>query len=115
MENNEKGILNTDFFERVKSYNTTIISIGYGTFFAILLIAEKNVPHPILKYSFIAILISASTFLLYEIINQVIFAWQTRKVGPEWRFRYWSVFFITSFLFGLSGVILLLRYLIKYF
>ncbi|MGD1895490.1 MAG: hypothetical protein ACFB16_00910 [Phormidesmis sp.] len=98
-----------EYFREVQSYNATIITVGYGTFFGLLIFLQDKVKSPLLFWASLSISISAAAFVAYELINNIKLALTTRRAGMEGRrfFRYWAYFFIPSVLFAALGTGLL--------
>lgn len=98
-----------EYFHNVQSYNTTIITVGYATFFGLLLFLQGKVKSPLLFWAGLFVALSAAVFVSYELINQVKLALDTRKAGAEGKrfFRHWALFFIPSVLLAAAGAALL--------
>lgn len=103
------------YFREVQAYNTTIITIGYATFFGVLLYIKDKLNSPLIFWATLLVIISAVIFVSYEIINNIKIALALRKIGEiENRFfRYWAIFFIPSLLCAVIGTAFLLYLLLK--
>lgn len=113
----EKWLEDTEkAFNHVKSYNTTIITIGYATFFAVLLFLKDKVDNSLTKYSLIFIVISAAIFASYELMNSIKSAVEWSKHGKEGKrfFRLWASFFIPSLILAAIAVVLIIVNLLCY-
>ena len=113
----EKWLEDTEkAFNHVKSYNTTIITIGYATFFAVLLYLKDKVDNSLTKYSLIFIVASAAIFSSYELFNAIKSAVEWSKHGKEGKrfFRFWASFFIPSLLLSVIAIILIMINLLCY-
>lgn len=98
-----------DYFKEVQSYNTTVMTVGYATFFGLLIFLQDKVKSPLVFWAGLFVAISAGTFVAYELVNQIKLALETRRVGKEGQlfFRYWAWFFIPSLMLAAVGVALL--------
>ena len=98
-----------DYFREVQSYNTTIITVGYATFFALLVFLQDKVKSPLIFWAGLLVAISAAIFVSYELANQIKLAWELRRLGDEGKrfFRFWACFFIPSLLLAVAGACLL--------
>jgi hypothetical protein len=100
-----------DYFNRVKSYNTTVISIGYATYFGLLVFLHDatRAKSALMFWSGLFVALSAIIFVAYELITNIKLSLETRKAGAEGRrfFRFWSFFFIPSLLFAAAGIFIL--------
>ena len=83
-----------DYFREVQSYNTTVITVGYATFFGLLFFLQDKVKSPLLFWAGLFVALSAAIFVAFELINNIKFALDTRKAGAEGKrfFRYWAFF-----------------------
>lgn len=98
-----------DAFRDVQSYNTTIITVGYATFFGLLFFLQDKVHSKLLFWAGLFVTLSAAIFVAYELTNNIKLALDMRKAGAEGKrfFRYWASFFIPSVLFAAAGGALL--------
>lgn len=98
-----------EYFRHVKSYNTTVITVGYATFFATLLFLSERISNTILFWALLLLVISSTFFVAFEMIANIKLAVQASKAGREGKraFRFWAAFFVPSLLFGMLGVALL--------
>ena len=98
-----------NYFREVQSYNTTVITVGYATFFGLLLFLQDKVKSPLLFWAGLFVAISAAVFVSYELVNHFKLALDMRKAGAEGKrfFRYWASFFIPSVLLAAAGAGLL--------
>ena len=98
-----------DYFREVQSYNTTIITIGYATFFGLLLFLKDKIQSPLLFWAGLLVALSAAIFVAFELANNIKLALEARKAGAEGErfFRYWASFFIPSVLLAAVGAGLL--------
>jgi len=98
-----------EYFRHVKSYNTTVITVGYATFFAALLFLADKTSSRLVFWALLCLVTSAAIFVTYEMVANIRLAVQASKVGQEGArmFRFWAAFFIPSLLLGALGVILL--------
>lgn len=103
------------YFKEVQSYNTTIMTIGYATFFGILLYIKDKYQSPLIFWAALLVTISAVFFVSYEIVNNIKIALGLRKAGEiENRFfKYWASFFIPSLFCAVIGTAFLLYLLLK--
>jgi hypothetical protein len=94
------------FFRSVQSYNSTAITIGYGTFFGLLLFLQGKVNARLLYVAALCMVISGSLFVGFELFQNVKLALQAQKAGKlsNQLFRFWAAFFIPALLFALCGV-----------
>ena len=95
-----------EIFRNVKSYNTTVITVGYATFFAALLFLSDKTCSPLVYWALLALVISAAIFVAYEMFSSIFLAAQVSKAGREGKhmFRFWSAFFIPSLVLGVLGL-----------
>lgn len=102
-----------DYFREVRSFNTTVITVGYATFFGLLFFLKDRVTSPILFWAGLFVVLSAAIFVAYELINNIKLALQTRKAGAEGKrfFRYWVWFFIPSVLLAAGTSLLVYVFL----
>jgi len=98
-----------EYFREVQSYNTTIITVGYATFFALLFFLQDKVKTQLIFWAGLFVALSAAIFVAYELINHIKLALDMRKVGAEGKrfFRYWATFFIPAILLAAAGACLL--------
>jgi hypothetical protein len=98
-----------NYFRQIQSYNSTVITVGYGTFFGLLLFLQGKVDGKKLLIAAILILGSAACFVGYELHNNIKTAIQISKIGNEGKrmFRYWAWYFVPSLLLAVSAVGLL--------
>lgn len=98
-----------DYFREVQSYNTTVITVGYATFFALLFFLQDKVKTHLIFWSGLFVALSAAIFVAYELVNHIKLALGLRKAGAEGKrfFRYWAFFFIPSVLMAAAGASLL--------
>jgi hypothetical protein len=98
-----------DYFHQVQSYNTTIITVGYATFFGLLFFLQDKVQSPLLFWAGLFVALSAAIFVAYELASNIKLALDMRKSGAEGKrfFRYWASFFIPSVLLAATGAGLL--------
>jgi glycosyltransferase involved in cell wall biosynthesis len=98
-----------DYFREVQSYNTTIITIGYATFFGLLFFLQDKVESRLLFWAGLFVALSATIFVAFELTNNIKLALDMRKTGTEGKrfFRYWATFFIPSVLLAVAGASLL--------
>ena len=98
-----------NYFRSVQSYNSTVITIGFGTFFGLLLFLQGKVSNKLLFIASILIIISAGIFITFELINNISLAIQTSRLGKEGKrfFRFWAWFFIPSVFLAVVAIILL--------
>ena len=99
-ETREQWLKDSDaYFKSVKSYNTTIISIGYATYFGLLvfLYDATRAKSVLMFWSGLFVTLSAMIFVAYELITNIKLSLETRKTGAEGRrfFRFWAFFFST--------------------
>lgn len=94
-----------DYFREVQSYNTTVISVGYATFFGLLFFLQDKVHSKLLFWAGLFVTFSAAIFVAYELISNIKLALDMRKAGAEDKrfFRYWASFFIPSALLAAAG------------
>lgn len=113
----KNNIENTrEYFRQVKSYNTSIITIGYASFFAVLFYLREHLENNLTKYALICIVISASIFTLYELSNTIRQAHELNKHNREENFfRFWCCFFYPSLFLAVVAVILIIINLVCYF
>ena len=99
-----------EYFREVQAYNTTIITVGYGTFFALLLFLQDKAPGRHLFLAGLLVAVSAAVFVAYELTAQIRLAWGLRKIGAEGQrfFRHWAAFFIPSLLLAIAGATILI-------
>jgi hypothetical protein len=100
-----------DYFNRVKSYNTTVISIGYATYFGLVVFLHDaaRAKSALMFWSGLLVALSAIIFVAYELITNIKLSLETRKAGAEGRrfFRFWAFFFIPSLLLAAAGILVL--------
>jgi hypothetical protein len=98
-----------DYFKEVQSYNATVITVGYATFFGLLIFLQEKIRSPLLFWAGLCVALSAGTFVAYELVNQIRLALEMRQAGKEGKlfFRYWAGFFIPSLALATAGVALL--------
>jgi hypothetical protein len=98
-----------DYFHQVQSYNTTIITVGYATFYGLLFFLQDKVQSPLLFWAGLFVALSAAIFVAYELASNIKLALDMRKSGAEGKrfFRYWASFFIPSVLLAATGAGLL--------
>ncbi len=98
-----------EVFGKAKAYNSTIITVGYGTFFACLFYLRKGANSVLVFWALIAVIASAVIFVAYEIVSNIQIARTVSKTGEEGKrfYRYWPRFFVPSLLLGVTGVSLL--------
>jgi hypothetical protein len=106
----EYSHVNQDYLKEIRSYNASIITVGYATFFGLLLYLKDKVDSSLLHWSGLSITLSACIFVFFEIINQIRKAIELWKIGGKEKLflRYWFCFFIPSLIFTTIGVGLLL-------
>ncbi|MCO5056208.1 hypothetical protein [Thermomonas sp.] len=94
-----------DYFRDVQSYNTTVITVGYATFFGLLFFLQDKVHSQLLFWAGLFVALSASIFVAFELINNIKLALFQRKSGAEGKrfFRFWACFFIPSVLLAAAG------------
>ena len=98
-----------DYFRDVQSYNNTIITVGYGTFFGLLLFLQDKVKSALLFWAGLLVAASAALFVAFELTNHIKLAWSMYKIGSiEKRFfRLWAFFFVPAVLLAVAGAALL--------
>jgi glycosyltransferase involved in cell wall biosynthesis len=98
-----------DYFREIQSYNTTIITVGYATFFGLLFFLQDKVHSQLLFWAGLFVALSAAIFVVFELINNIKLALDICKAGAEGKrfFRYWAFFFILSVLLAVAGSALL--------
>lgn len=98
-----------EHFREVQSYNTTVITVGYATFFALLAFLQDKVKSPLIFWAGLLVALSAALFVGYELSNQIKQALEVRRTGAEGKrfFRFWAWFFIPSVLLAACGASLL--------
>jgi hypothetical protein len=111
-ETREQWLKDIDaYFKSVKSYNTTVISIGYATYFGLLVFLHDatRAKSALMFWSGLFVAISAIIFVAYELITNIKLSLETRKAGAEGRrfFRFWAFFFIPSLLLAAAGILIL--------
>jgi len=107
--NNERTQWLTDseeFFRHVQSYNTTVITVGYATFFAALLFLSEKTSSVLVYWALLALVVSAAIFVAYEMIANIWLAVLASKAGRENKrmFRFWAAFFVPSLSLGVLGL-----------
>lgn len=97
-----------EFFRQVQSYNATIITVGYATFFGALLFVAEKTDSKLVFWALLAVVWSAGIFVAYEIFSSITLAVAASKAGKEGRrlFRYWAAFFVPSLILGVLGLVL---------
>jgi hypothetical protein len=97
------------FFGLSKSYNTSIISIGYATFFGCLIFLSTKTDSPLLFWAVLALVLSATVFVSYELMTNIRLARECSRAGEEGKrvFRRWKYFFLPSLALGAVGVAIL--------
>ena len=98
-----------DYFRSVQSYNTTVITVGYASFFGLLFFLQDKVQSSLLFWAGLFVALSAAVFVAYELINNIKLALDARRAGAQGKrfFRYWASFFIPSVLLAATGAGLL--------
>ena len=96
-------------FDRAKSYNSTVISVGYATFFGCLVFLSNKVESSLVYWALLLVIGSALIFVMYEIAFNIKMARHFAKSGEvgEKHYRLWPVFFVPSLLLGFAGLGLL--------
>jgi hypothetical protein len=94
-----------DSFKEVHSYNITIITVGYATFFGLLIFLQDKVKSPLLFWAGLFVALSAAVFVAYELVNHIKLALDMRRAGQDGKqfFRYWAAFFIPSVALAAAG------------
>lgn len=98
-----------EFFHQVKTYNTTVITIGYATFFAALIFLSNKTSSSLVYWAILALVLSAAIFVAYKMISNITLAVKASKAGKENKrmFRFWAAFFIPSLTLGVLGLAIL--------
>ena len=98
-----------DYFKEVKAYNTAVMTVGYATFFGLLIFLQKSINSPLLFWAGFFIILSVIIFISHELVNQIKLSLDLRILDTEGKrqFRYWAWFFIPSLLFAVTGIVLL--------
>lgn len=98
-----------EFFRQVRSYNATVITVGYATFFAALFFLSEKTSSRLVFWALLFLVVSAAIFVTYEMVAAITLAVQASKAGKEGKrlFRFWAAFFVPSLLLGVLGLILL--------
>ena len=98
------------YFREVQAYNTTVITVGYATFFGLLFFLHDKVESPLLFWAGLLVILSAAFFVAFELIANIKLALELRKIGAEGNrfFRFWAAFFIPSVLLAAAGAVLLI-------
>ena len=110
LKEREEWLADTEkFFQQVKSYNTTIISIGYATIFGCLLFLSGKTDSPLLFWAILALVVSAAIFTSYEVFNTIRMANACRIAGKEGKrfFRRWICFFGPSLFLAVASLAVL--------
>ncbi|MEE8190116.1 MAG: hypothetical protein V3T79_00810 [Candidatus Scalindua sediminis] len=97
------------YFRHVQSYNRTVITVGYATFFAALLFLSEKTSSPLVFWALLFLVVSAAIFVTYEMVTAITLAVQASKAGKEGKrlFRFWAAFFVPSLLLGVIGLAIL--------
>lgn len=101
-----------DMAQRVKSYNHAVVSVGYATFFGALVFLEKSAPSPWVYIALLLIVVSASIFAVYALIEEVVTIFKVRSVDRHWGglqgYKRWALFFLTSLLCAVVAVAIII-------
>ena len=98
---------NEEFFQQTQNYNKSIVTVGYATFFGVLLyLSGKGVAPSEIKWALLALVASALVFVLWELWRQIDMSFEASKAGQFHKqyFRTWGITFFTSVLLGLIAV-----------
>jgi hypothetical protein len=98
------------YFREVQSYNTTVITVGYATFFGLLAFLEDKIDSWLLFVAGLLIAISAVIFAGYELVRNIHRAWEAHKIAADDKSfsRFWFICFTSSVMSAAVGVGLLL-------